>query len=130
MDKFNFQVSIASGEVWSGRNAPKPDFGTEKMQSAPVLRFVISYPLTRPKHVEYVHEDGSPWSQRQFVEAVVKAYAEVYAEEGDDPGHLPGMLNRATSTGPYGIWGHDLGDLVLEGATKLDDGSWSLMVGS
>lgn len=45
-------------------------------------------------------------------------YERIYREEeGDDgdPGHIPGMFNRARSCGRYGIWGHDFSDLYFEG---------------
>jgi hypothetical protein len=34
------------------------------------------------------------------------------------------------SDGPYGIWGHGFGDLWLERATRKDDGTWDLFIGS
>jgi len=45
-------------------------------------------------------------------------YERIYQEEDaavGNPGHIPGMLNRAHSPGPYGIWGHDFSDLYFEG---------------
>jgi len=45
-------------------------------------------------------------------------YERIYREEDEavsNPGHIPGMLNRARSAGPYGIWGHDFSDLYFEG---------------
>lgn len=73
-----------------------------------------------------------PWTQQQFIEAVRTAYKRIYQEEEaavGNPGHASGLLNRAPSNGPYGIRGHDLADLVLEGASKQND-VWELMVGS
>jgi hypothetical protein len=43
-----------------------------------------------------------------------RIYNEEHSEVGD-PGHIPGMLNRAQSNGTYGIWGHVLSDLYFEG---------------
>ena len=39
------------------------------------------------------------------------------------------LYNRAESSGPYGIWGHDLGELVLEDFTKIGD-TWQCFIGS
>ena len=47
-----------------------------------------------------------------------------------DPGHIQGMLNRESSDGPYGIWGHDIGDLVLGGVTDNGDGTFDLSIDS
>jgi cytidylate kinase len=45
-------------------------------------------------------------------------YKRIYREEDADVGeptkHIPGMLNREESKGRYGIWGHDIDDLVFE----------------
>jgi hypothetical protein len=45
-------------------------------------------------------------------------YGTIYAQEEaavGNPGHITGMLNRAGSDGPYGIWGHDISDLQFAG---------------
>lgn len=129
--KIKFSVHLQSGLRYKPRDlrSMRYDDGELVMEPSSTLRFIVDYPLTRYRSVEVTHENGSPWTQTQFVEEVRKAYAEIYAAE-KDPGHIPGTLNRSTSDGPYGIWGHDLGDLVLEGAEKKEDGSWELIVGS
>lgn len=129
--RIRFSVHIATGMVYKtkGIRATRHDDGQAIMQESPILRFTVDYPLTRERQVEVIHDDGSAWTQDQFVAAVRKAYAEIYAAE-PDPGRIAGMLNRATSEGPYGIWGHVLSDLVLEGAESKADGSWELIVGS
>jgi len=126
-----FAVHIATGMVYKlnkVRATDRNEFDTI-MEPSPILKFKIDYPVTNPKEVELTHEDGRGWTRREFVEAVRSAYVEIYSAEAD-PGHVPGTLNRGRSEGPYGIWGHDIGDLVLEGAAKLPDGSWDLIVGS
>lgn len=30
--------------------------------------------------------------------------------------HIPGMLNRCATNGRYGVWGHDIDDLILHSA--------------
>lgn len=42
----------------------------------------------------------------------------------------PIMLNRETTTGPHGIWGHSLGDLVLHTVEQIEDNLFSLGVDS
>jgi hypothetical protein len=130
--KFDLQIHIATGRYWDDANDVwmdmPPDYGIELLQREPTLKFTITYPLTNPYEVELVHEDGTPWTRRQFIDAVLEAYKHVYASE-EDPGHIPGMLNRKTSTGRFGIWGHDISDLVFEGAEKIKD-EWELHIGS
>lgn len=45
-------------------------------------------------------------------------YETIYKTEiqaTSNPGHIPGTLNRKTTAGPFGIWGHDFSDLYFEG---------------
>jgi hypothetical protein len=63
-------------------------------------------------------------SLRDIVRCVVGTYRVMYAAEACAVGaeaHAarvgPHCLNRGRTDGPFGIWGHDLGDLVLEGFT-------------
>lgn len=74
--------------------------------------FVYSYPLSRPAH--FHHELTPDMTGEDLCVLGRTDYEAIYAAE-DDPGHIPGMLNRATSDGPYGIWGHDFSDLFFEG---------------
>ena len=51
------------------------------------------------------------------------AYQLMYKLEDEDVGestnNIPGMLNRERSEGRFGIWGHDIGDLVYNGISTL-----------
>jgi hypothetical protein len=56
-------------------------------------------------------------TRREVVNKVVECYERIYREEDAAlaaPARLiPGSLNRETTSGPYGIWGHVLSDLML-----------------
>ena len=123
MRQFNWH--IATKRNGQGLAAPS----TAIMEPSPTLEFTLDYPLTRPFRFSETHEDGSGWTEVQFCDALHRAYVEVYAAEGPDPGNVPGMLNRATTDGPYGIVGHRIDDLWLEQASK-EDGEWTLFIGS
>lgn len=71
----------------------------------------ISYPLTNPS-VSKLKVGKRGLTRKALVAKICAKYKEIYASE-DDPGHIPGMYNRAQSEGKYGIWGHDLCDLIL-----------------
>ena len=93
------------------------------------------YPLDLDKHLpEWVYETTSPegLSLRDIVRCIVATYKVIYAAEECAVGaeaHAaragPRSLNRGRTNGPFGIWGHDLRDLVLEGFdwSPLTDGS-------
>lgn len=102
----NFAVHIESGAIYKLHKARATvrDTWSEVMEPTHELKFTLNYPLTTPRVVQLVHADGSGWTQREFVEAVRTAYAEIYASE-KDPGRAGGLLlNRGRSEGPYGIW--------------------------
>jgi hypothetical protein len=66
--------------------------------------------------------DNGPLTAGHLLWIYTVAYQTVYAleeEEDGDPGHISGMLNRAKSNGPFGIWGHDITDLVYNGGSTV-----------
>lgn len=92
----SFNIQIASGKEWTGKRYRynMGAMGALKMQDGPILKFVIEYPLDKPKSVVLMHENGSGWTRQQFVKAVRVEYKKVYAEEEaavGNPGHVPGI---------------------------------------
>ncbi|SMF48899.1 hypothetical protein SAMN02745866_03204 [Alteromonadaceae bacterium Bs31] len=102
----------------------------------------VTYPLNSPANIEVKSDYG--FTRIQLVDAIYETYQRVYSEEEEtsDISVIPigermekiGLINRNTTNGKYRIWGHDLQDLVLEGAHvyKHEDGSVqvNLYVGS
>lgn len=78
------------------------------------LILVISYPLKVTTEVHVYSSTG--FTRFQFVEALFSAYTAIYEEEA--------------SSGKYGIWGHHLGELFLEGAEIDSEGRVHLSIGS
>lgn len=81
---------------------------------------LIDYPVSNPYRKRF-NTGKKGMTRLKLADFICKHYRKMYAEEdktaGGDPGHIPGMLNRSQSEGKYGIWGHDIGDLVLCSAT-------------
>lgn len=95
------------------------------------INIKFEYPLTNPTTISFANPDG--FTKFGFFACVYKGYKSIYDEEestDEDPGMIPGMMNRATSNGPYGIWGHVMGDLFLEGVEDKGDGNYELIIGS
>jgi hypothetical protein len=98
------------------------------------LVFMLDYPLNKPVYFQL--KMRKPGIQlKHLVRAVQRAYRKIYQVEATtsniEAGHIPGMLNRNETDGTYGIWGHDLDDLVIEEIsydrkTKV----WSFYIGS
>ena len=93
-----------------------------------------SYPLSHD-FVNIHHTDNpAGFTRKEISEQIMKTYAQIYAEEDSDVGkpteHIPGMMNRNTSEGRHGIWGHDIGDLQLHSMEEEENGVFSLGVDS
>lgn len=90
---------------------------SEKIIRANTITIVYDYPLSVEVKIRHTRIGG--WTRRALYNVIREDYTNIYKTEeetaGGDPGHIPGMLNRAQSNGDYGIWGHDIGDLVIEG---------------
>jgi len=74
----------------------------------------IDYPLNNP-FVNKFKTGKKGMTRQEFVDMACEAYQYIYKiEDGDEvPGHIPGMYNRVTTDGEFGIWGHDIGDLTI-----------------
>lgn len=78
--------------------------------------FVYDYPLSRVAN--FKHKLTPEMTGEDILMLARLDYEKIYKDEEEavgNPGNIPGMLNRATSKGPYGIWGHDFSDLFFEG---------------
>lgn len=84
----------------------------------------ITYPLNNPS-VTKLRVPATGLSRAKLANIICKQYRKIYAEEdktvGHKTGNIDGMLNRATSFGKYGIWGHNIGDLILHSAEVKDN---------
>lgn len=81
----------------------------------------IDYPLDMPFRTK-VKTGKNGITRIKVIELVIRYYKKIYMEEttsskikprlGKDGGNAP-LLNRNHTDGKYGIWGHELKDLVL-----------------
>lgn len=90
----------------------------------------FDYPLSHSVILKFESEKG--FTIFDFYGCIYDGYKRIYEEEeqGVDPGNIPGMYNRKTTNGVHGIWGHALGDLVIEGVSKNVKGIYELSIGS
>lgn len=84
---------------------------------------IIDYPVFKP-YKATIKTGKRGMTRVKLASEICTHYKKMYREEdksaGGHPGRIKGMVNRALSNGTYGIWGHDLGDLVLCNV-KIDD---------
>lgn len=92
---------------------------------------VIDYPLTTPASISIEAPLPLGFTRAALVKAICDEYAHIYdAEEGTattktiPPNERGKLRNRNRTDGAYGIWGHDLQDLVVTAArwTRQTDG--------
>jgi hypothetical protein len=87
----------------------------EEILPAETYKLVIDYPLTYPFIDD--KEFDKPVTREEIVKWIVDSYHFIYNMEDETSpipaGLIPGMLNRQMTTGNFGIWGHELGDLDL-----------------
>lgn len=120
-DKEDFEDGIIP---WIDLDDPKPQLKTlieaeEDIIPYPKTTVIIDYPLNNPTQFT-LQGLGKGMSRRELVLAISQKYHEIYAEEEAAakiktvPADKRGTLaNRNETDGKYGIWGHDLSDLVL-----------------
>ncbi len=116
MSSYTAGDSLDEYAAEDGRQAPDPK---EVVLKEGKYSLVITYPLSNPYNGKFeVGKNGL--TRGELVEKVIESYKEIYATEDDDvgapTGNISGMLNRASSDGRYGIWGHCMEDLLLHTA--------------
>lgn len=95
------------------------------------IRIHFDYPLTH--EVTFTFEGKKPWRLSDILDKIAEGYCKIYDEEDEtrtvDTVIRGTLLNRPTTNGKYGIWGHILNDLYVEGLYKKS-GIWYMDTGS
>ncbi len=97
----------------------KPD---EQVIDADKVVILYGYPLKEQYMVEYSSDSG--FTRKQLAEFISSTYQQIYRDElssstvnvktmKERKATQNGLMNRNKTNGTYGIWGHDLSDLVL-----------------
>ena len=83
---------------------------------------VADYPLAKEFEFKVVSDAPTGFTRAEIARKISTLYQEIYAREETSTKTpiIPlekrkGLSNRNTTNGEYGIWGHDLRDLVLGG---------------
>lgn len=86
---------------------------------------VITYPIKNKGIFKITFDDHIPYTYASLWYAHAAAYRMMYRLEEmyvsrEIKTVNPSMMNRETTAGPFGIWGHALGDLVYNGQYEID----------
>ncbi|KAG5368810.1 hypothetical protein CJU90_1040 [Yarrowia sp. C11] len=78
---------------------------------------ILDYPLDDDYEFKVFPDDKRGFTRGHLIREVKRHYDRVYAEEEETSTvpvtNIPNMMNRVTTDGNYGVWGHDLSDLAL-----------------
>ena len=108
---------------WEGKKCLRFNF-EEYAKDHHELDCTIDYPLSTKCDFKIILPENK-WRPGEYVfntedivDQVCKKYHEIYREESETLSEIdkpnPHLINRGFSNGKWGIWGHDIGDLVLE----------------
>ncbi len=141
-DEFNtFDIYVDDKEFYNkyrynrcfgiGYDDPEEVFGKDDfITDTEEVIVIFNYPLSGEFRFEFKNAQGVI-TRRDFASFIQSTYRRIYDEES--PGqveNIVGMLNRQKTDGPYGIWGHHIGDLVIEGVRHTGNNVYSLSIGS
>lgn len=83
---------------------------------------VITYPIENPALFKF-DCSNIELTYGKLLYLYTYAYQLMYKLEDEDVGapteNIPGLLNRGKSEGRFGIWGHDISDLIYNGNSTL-----------
>lgn len=126
------------------KGARKKYFRSDKYATEhPEVDCTIDYPLSKPCNFK-IHFTKYTWSKNNeyrisvedVVDQICNKYREIYEEEEKSSimevrSENTPILNRGRTDGKWGIWGHGIGDLVIEGIVlDTDNHRIELYIGS
>lgn len=111
--------------------------GDDIVINKPDIRVVFSYPLEKKHIITLVPTNGQKvFTRKELARVIVLKYQEIYAEEDESTEIIPethanknlrenglhaGLLNRVTTNGKWGVWGHSLDDLLLHTVRYVEE---------
>ena len=100
----------------------------KKITKSKKIMIYFNYPLTNPTILTFKNNKG--FSRMDIFKAIYEGYTHIYnlEEKTCGPtGNIPG--NRKLSIGQFGIWGHHIDQLFIEGF-DIDNENIKLHMGS
>lgn len=87
------------------------------------INIVFRYPFEKEFVFEFKANTSEGFTKEYLIDCICNQYEKMYKEENEatPPTSMEermkrgGLVNRESTEGPYGIWGHDIEDLYLEG---------------
>jgi hypothetical protein len=139
MSEFSFTVLNPDNQALTPHVNEYPNLGVTwriaddaVVTSADNITIIFDYPLREEVEFEYKNTNGFRYSD--FWGAVYLGYTQIYAQEPQPKAserleNAP-LINRPETEGKYGIWGHDIEDLFLDGFVEVSPNRFRLLIGS
>ena len=114
------------------------DKPNEIVLSSRELHIIVDYPVTGVWKCKISSGNSKGFTRVELVNEISRAYHSIYAEEERTTktkivpnAQKKTMFNRHQTDGKYGVWGHDIDDLVLYNVElrKTVDGTLFAMLG-
>ena len=83
-----------------------------------IIRIEFNYPLSKSFIHEFKSNQEKGFTRAYLAKKISESYQLIYKEEIDYFRNNPLTDKFEENPGPYGIWGHVLGDLVLCGVNQ------------
>jgi hypothetical protein len=102
------------------------------------LYLVVDYPVEGEWEFKIVSASPQGFTKADLARQISRVYHAMYAEEARTSGikvvpleQRQKLINRNKTNGKFGIWGHDIGDLVLHTVEifKAPDGKFTAVLG-
>ena len=88
------------------------------------VTIVFTYPLAREARLGFKSETG--FTRAEIIECIRSGYRQIYAEDDELVLDLPGSTGEPE--GKWGIWGHDILDLMIEDV-EIDEQTGVVSIG-
>lgn len=132
-DPFEIEIFEDSIIPWISIENPAPLLDSLVAKDEIVLNqtnviLVIDYPLESPIEIDLTSDSNEGFSRKELITKISIEYHRIYSEEEESstvevtPMEEREIMNRNTTNGKYGIWGHDLADLDLSLIQVHQDG--------
>ena len=91
------------------------------------IKILFNYPLSKEVILEYQTLRSQGFTRSELARCICRGYQNIYSEEQDT---INNSLNGSGSCEQYGIWGHNIDDLMLLGVEQKEGNLFALIVDS
>lgn len=119
------QINLGYIPISSGGNGYYPSGEYDGNEQEIVFNeYDLNFVLIKDELIVIVYHSKGGFTRQRLIDIICETYRQIYREEDEGSiikaqsiaeasGGTCLLMNRCTTNGKYGIWGHDIGDLIL-----------------